>query len=434
MSDAREWSARGPLVLGALTLVLLVGGFGSWAALGQISGAVVVSGQIKVDQNRQVVQHPDGGVVRQVRVQEGDEVAQGETLVVLETTLLDSRLAAARAQLAEVRARRARLEAERDAADDIVFPPALTDAAATDPEVADLVDGQSRLFRARRETAETTMTQLSGREQQIHRQIEGISAQQDALRSQVSLIGEELADQQTLLDRGLAQAGRVLSLRREQARLAGQLGELVAQKAEAEERIGEIGNQILTYTVQRREEAITQLRDLRVRETELREDVAALSEQRARTEIEAPVSGVIYDLTVFGAQAVVRSAEPVMYIVPQDRPLVIQARVPPIHVDQVTIGQEVVLRFPSFDSRTTPELGGQVLRVSADSFVDEASRQPFYRAEVVLDPGEIDLLPEGLSLIPGMPVEVYLRTADRTPLAYLTKPLTDYFTRALREG
>ncbi|CAM4107489.1 HlyD family type I secretion periplasmic adaptor subunit [Palleronia rufa] len=434
MSAPRDWSARRPVILGLLTLVLLVGGFGSWAALGQISGAVVVTGQIEVDQNRQVVQHPDGGVVREVRVQEGDQVARGDVLVLLETTVLDSRLASARAQLAEVRARRARLEAERDDAPEVVFSEALRDAAAADPEIDDFVQGQLRLFRARRDTAKTTVSQLSGREQQIRLQIEGIAAQQEALGAQVDLLGKEVADQQTLLDRGLAQAGRVLGLRREQARLQGQIGELVAQRGEAEERIGEIGNQILTYTVQRREDAITQLRDLGVRETELREEVAALTDQRARTEIEAPVGGVIYDLTVFGPQAVVRPAEPVMYIVPQDRPLVIQARVPPIHVDQVTIGQQVVLRFPSFDARTTPELSGQVLRVSADSFVDEASRQPFYRAEIVLAPGEIDLLPDGLSLIPGMPVEAYLRTAERTPLAYLTKPLTDYFTRAFREG
>ena len=434
MSAQPTWSARGPIILGLLTLVLLVGGFGSWAAMSEISGAVVVTGQIEVDQNRQVVQHPDGGVVRKVNVTEGARVEQGEVLVELDRTLLDSQLASSRAQLHEVRARRARLEAERDANDQITFPDDLVAMAEAQPEVAELVEGQSRLFEARRETADTTLSQLGTRKTQIARQIEGIDAQQTALRSQVELIGQELEDQQTLLDRGLAQSARVLSLRREAARLEGQIGELVAQRAEAEERIGEIGNQVLTYTIQRREESISELRDLRVRETELSETVSTLAEQRARTEIEAPVGGVVYDLSVYGPQAVVRAAEPVMYIVPQDRPLVIQARVPPIHVDQVNVGQRVVLRFPSFDSRTTPELGGEVMRVSADSFMDEASRMPFYRAEIVLAAGEIDRLPEGLALIPGMPVEAYLRTADRTPIAYLTKPLTDYFSRAFREG
>ena len=428
------WSARGPLLLGLFTLILLVGGFGSWAALSQISGAVVVSGQIEVEQNRQIVQHPDGGVVAEVLVREGDTVAAGDLLVVLDTTLLDSQLTPARAQLAELRARRARLEAEQDDADAITFPDALLRQADTDAEVADLIDGQRALFEARRETATTTLAQLARRRAQIDRQIEGLAAQEDSLREQVDLIGEELDSQQSLLDRGLAQASRVLSLRREASRLQGQIGELIAGRAEAEERISEIENQVLVYTVQRREEAIAELRDLRVRETEMSERVAGLSEQRSRTAITAPVGGVVYDMTVFGPQAVVTPAAPVLYIVPQDRALVIQARVPPIHIDQVNVGQDVILRFPAFDARTTPELSGEVILVSADAFVDDTSQAAFYRAELVLSPGEIDKLPDGLSLIPGMPVEAYLRTADRTPIAYLTKPLTDYFTRAFREG
>ncbi|QFU10044.1 Type I secretion system membrane fusion protein PrsE [Rhodobacteraceae bacterium THAF1] len=429
-----SWSARGPILLGLFTLLLLVAGFGSWAAFSQISGAVVVSGQIEVDQNRQIVQHPDGGVVEQVLVREGDTVEAGDLLVVLDTKLLDSQLTAARAQLNELRARRARLEAEQADSEAITFPDDLLALADLEPEVADLVTGQRDLFEARRETAKMTLGQLERRRAQIDRQIDGLGAQEESLREQVSLIGEELESQQTLLDRGLAQASRVLSLRREAARLQGQIGELIAGRAEAGERISEIDNQVLVYTVQRREQAITELRDLRVRQTEIAERVAGLAEQRARTAITAPVGGVVYDMSVFGPQAVVTPAAPVLYIVPQDRALVIQARVPPIHIDQVSEGQEVILRFPAFDARTTPELSGQVILVSADAFVDDTSQAAFYRAELVLSPGEIDKLPEGLSLIPGMPVEAYLRTADRTPIAYLTKPLTDYFTRAFREG
>ncbi|WP_375260723.1 HlyD family type I secretion periplasmic adaptor subunit [Palleronia sp.] len=431
---ARAWSARGPVVIGLLALIFLVGGFGTWAAFSQIAGAVVATGQIKVEQNRQVVQHPEGGVVQAIHVTEGATVAAGDDLVTLDTVTLHGRLTAARAQLFELHARRARLEAERDAANTIEFPAVLLDAAAVDAEAAELVAGQLNLFEARRETAEKTLVQLRRRRAQIERQIEGLVAQEDSLNRQIALVFEELADQQTLLDRGLAQASRVLSLRREAAQLEGRIGEIVASRAEAAERIAEIEDQELVYTVRRREEAITELRDLDPNEAETAEEVASLTSQIERTRITAPVGGVVYDLTVFGPKAVIRAAEPLMYIVPQDRPLVIEARVPPIHVDQVDVGQAAVLRFPAFDARTTPELVGTVARVSADSFVDEASGRPFYRVELVLASGQIERLPDGLSLIPGMPVEAYLTTADRTPIAYLTKPLMDYFTRAFREG
>ncbi|TRD22610.1 HlyD family type I secretion periplasmic adaptor subunit [Palleronia caenipelagi] len=433
-SEKRLWPVTFPLSVGLLTLVVLVGGFGGWATFTEISGAVVVSGQIEVDQNRQIVQHPDGGIVEALKVTEGDRVEKGQTLIVLDTKLLTNRINAADAQLVEIRARRARFEAERDNSEAPGFPEDLLERAEEDPDVEDLVRGQQRLFEARLETATKTLQQLGNRRTQISRQIEGIDAQRDALALQVEFINEEMADQQQLLERGLAQSSRVLALQREAARLQGQIGELIAARAEAEERIFETENQELVYTVQRREDAITALRDIRVRETELSEELDGLLEQRSRTEIVAPVAGVVIDLTVFGEQAVVQAAEPVMYIVPQDRPLVIQTQVPPIHVDQVNVGQTAQLRFPSFDTRTTPELQGEVIQVSADSFVDETSRASFYRAKVVLSPGEIEKLPEGLTLIPGMPVDAYLTTADRSPLAYLTKPLTEYFSKAFREG
>ena len=214
----------------------------------------------------------------------------------------------------------------------------------------------------------------------------------------------------------------------------GQVGELAASAAEAGERISEIDVQIITMQTQRREDAITELRDLGVQEIELRETLNSLTEQLDRTTITAPVSGIVYGLTVFAERAVLRSAEPVLYIIPQDRPLIIAARVLPLHVDQVEVGQNVILRFTTFDARTTPELFGEVLQVSGDSFTDEANQAAFYRAEIALKPGQIERLPENLVLIPGMPVEAYLSTEDRTPLAYLVKPLADYFNKAFRES
>ncbi|MEM1100262.1 MAG: HlyD family type I secretion periplasmic adaptor subunit [Pseudomonadota bacterium] len=431
--SGETWSARRPLTLGLIGVLVLVGGFGTWATQANISGAIVATGRIEVDRNRQVVQHPDGGVVVELIVDEGAEVQEGEVLIRLDDTLLRSELALIEGQLWETVARRARLEAERDGRASITFPPALLERSV-DANIGDLIEGQRRLFLAREETITGRIEQLVKQRGQIEDQVSGIEAQLDAFERQVALIEQELEGQQDLLDRGLAQLGRVLALEREEANLLGTIGELRASRAQAEGRVTEIDIETLGLRASRREEAITQLRDIRFNEVELLERRAGLVERLNRLDITAPVSGVVYGLTVFTERAVIRPAEPVLFIVPQDRPLIIAAEVDPIHIDQVFVGQDVTLRFSALDQRTTPELEGQVLQLSADAFEDEATRASFYRAEIILTEGQIARLPEDVTLIPGMPVESFIRTDDRTPLAYLVKPLADYFSRAFRES
>ena len=409
-----EFSARWHLGLGLGGLALLIFGFGGWASFSEISGAVIAPGQIEVDQNRQVVQHPDGGVVAEILAQEGCTVRQG--------------------QLFELMARRGRLEAERDDRPEPVYDALLRDSAASNGDAAVLMAGQSQLLAARRASTAQEVAQLAKRRSQIDTQITGISAQSQALGQQLQLIEEELTDQQTLLDRGLAQAGRVLALRREQARLSGQLGELTAQRALAQERATEIDLEVIKLRTQQREEAITRLRDLQFRELELAEQRRALLERRDRLAIRAPVSGIIYGLQVTTPRSVIRAAEPVMFTIQQDRPLVIAARVDPIHIDKITLGQPVNLRFSALDQSTTPELTDEVAKVSPDAFVDQARGLSYYRAEITLPEAEQAKLPNTIRLLPGMPVEAFIRTGDRTPLTYLTKPLTDYFSKAFRDG
>lgn len=429
----QAWSVRWPLTLGFVALVVLVGGFGAWASLSNIAGAVVASGQIEVEQNRQAVQHPDGGVVQALDVVEGQLVAAGDVLIRLDPSDVISALSVARAQLGEWRARQARLEAERDLATEIAFPADLLEAAASDPDLAEVLEGQRNLFAARSETLLQETDQLARRADQIRAQLDGIAAQREALVEQRALVEEELENVQNLIDRGLAEASRGLSLRRESARLLGTIGELDAGAAEAGGRITEIGLSILQLETVRREEAIAELREIRVQMAELSERVRALTRQLERLDIRAPVGGVVYGLSVSGARAVIQAAEPVLYLVPQDRPLVITTRIATTNVDEVFVGQEVTLRFPAFDMRTTPELFGRVRQVSADAFTDEATGASFYEAEIILDEGEMARLGEE-TLLPGMPVEAFIRTDDRTPLAYLLRPLADYFNRAFREG
>lgn len=432
-ATGNAWSTRKPIAVGLIGLFLLVGGFGAWAVLTEISGAIIASGRIEVDQNRQVVQHLDGGVIDAILIEEGDYVEAGQLLLSLDASELRSSLAIAESQLFELMARRGRLEAERDEREVISFAPLLLQAAEASSDVANMVDGQERLLVARGTSISQEIEQLGKQIGQIGDQIDGTIAQKQSLAEQLGLIEEELRDQQSLLDRGLAQSARVLALRREAARMRGTLGELDGNHAQAQRRISEIEIQILRLQSQRREDAITQLRDIESRELELREQRQALRDKLDRLGITAPVSGIIYDIRVFALRSVIRPAEPILHIIPQNRPLVISAQVEPIHIDKLSIGQDVTLRFSALDQSKTPELIGQVTLISADALQDENTRQSYFRVEIVLSEGEQDRLPEGATLVPGMPVEAFIRTANRTPMTYLVKPLSDYFTKAFRE-
>ncbi|WP_299151576.1 HlyD family type I secretion periplasmic adaptor subunit [uncultured Tateyamaria sp.] len=429
-----RWSARVPVLVGLLGLIGLLGGMILWAMTTQIAGAIIAPGHVEVDQNRQIVQHPTGGVVSSILVKEGDVVQAGDLLIRLDDTQMRTALGIIEGQLREFMARRARLEAERDGRDTITFDPDLTRAQTTRPEVAELVTGQRNLFTARRDSLASQASQLGRRSAQIENQIVGVTAQEQALARQRGLIQSELDAQQSLLERGLTQTSRVLALQRESASLDGQIGELAASKAESEQRLIEIEIEVLRLTTARREEAITRLRDLRAREMELVQEQRALLSDIEQMTLRAPVSGIVYNMRVQTMRSVVRGAEPVLFIIPQDRPLVIAARVDPVHVDQIVLGQLVNVRFSALDQRTTPELVGRVVLVSADVFDDEASGVRFYQIEIALNSGELGKLAKGQVLIPGMPVEAFLRTADRSPMAYLMQPMADYFNRAFRES
>lgn len=429
---ARAWSPRRPLLLGFLALVVLVVGIGGWASTANISGAVVTAGMIEVEGNRQAVQHPDGGVVGEILVEDGDSVKAGDVVLRFDDKILRSEYAIIVGQLQEILARKARLTAERDGAETISFPAELTEAAAQSDEVAELVEGQRRLFMARRDSLDKQTSQLRERIVQTERQIEGTLSQIDALSEQRSLIEQELTDQQSLLDRGLTQQSKVLALRRESARLGGVLGELQAQEAQLRAQISETEIEILRLDSDMRQEAISTLRDLGYREIELRERRLSTEETLSRLDVRAPVAGIIYGRKINTVGAVVRPAEVLMYVVPQEQPLVITTRVEPINIDEVHIGQKAILRFPAFSNRTTPEIFGAVTKVSADAFTDENTGRSYFTAQVVPLDGETDKLGD-LQLLPGMPVEAFIRTGERTPLNYLVKPLADYFNRAFRE-
>lgn len=428
-----KWSASRPLFAGFLTLTLLVLGLGGWSVFATLSGAVIAPGELEVSSSRQVVQHPDGGVVDTIYVAEGSSVTQGDVLLRLNGSALQSELAVVSNQLLELDARRARLQAQSDETATLTFSTTLLTAAKTSPHAADMMAGQASLFTKQAKALDQAKRQRQTRIEQIRNQINGITAQQQAVDTQIKLLSADLARQQDLLAAGLTQAARVSAIERDLAELTGQMGLLTSSEAEAQGGITEIEIEISALDTQHRERAETELRDVVSRLNELAERETALRARISRLDVRAPVSGIILGLQVTTPQSVVRPAEPLMFIVPQDRPLLVVARVPITHVDEVHTGQPVRLVFSSLPSRTTPELVGTVTLISADSLSDERTGASYFRAEITLDtaaPGKLGTV----TLLPGMPVSAFIKTQDRSPLAYLLKPFIDYFRTAFRES
>jgi len=403
--DQNKWTAKGLVLAGLFTLVILVGGIGSWAVFARLAGAVVASGVIEVESRRQVVQLPEGGIIVEILVDDGDQVNAGDVLLRLDDTLLRSELSIVEGQLFEHMARSARLSAERDGEGEVIFSDDLVGIAADNPQVQDLLDGQKRLFAARQTTLNEEASSLNEQTNQVREQIRGLEGKLLAVRRQLALIQTELADQLTLLSKGLAQNNQVGLLQREEARLGGQIGGLTAEIAQNRGQIAVIGIEILRLKSKMREKAITTLRDLQYNQVELQERRLALLERLSRFDIRAPRSGIVYGLQVHAVRSVVAKAATVLFIIPQDTSLVTTARISASDIDQVEIGQTGTLRFSAFDMRTTPEIDGTVTKISADIVTDEATGASFFVIELVPNDGELAKL-RGKALLPGMPVEV----------------------------
>ncbi|SIT06789.1 HlyD family secretion protein [Roseivivax lentus] len=421
-----------PVILAGLSAVLLLGaGIGGWAAYAQIEGAVIASAVIEVDADEIIVQHPEGGVVSAVPVREGDSVEAGQTILRFDSTRIDAEIAEADSQYFEYLARRARLEAERDGADDLVFDDALTARGDADPDVAELMAGQKRLFAARAAALVRAEEQRELVRSRLADDLRAIETERRGLLIESEIVDEELIDQQSLLDQGLVQMSRVRGLRRTEAQLDAQLEALEARASSTATQIDEISAEAARVKGERLAEIIAELRETRAQTRLLEAQRAALAEDRRRLEIVAPISGTVHDLRVTAERAVIGPRDPMMTLVPRGEKFRVMARIAPSDIDRVWPGQPVTLRLSALDQRLTPNIDGEVLWVSADALTDRDAGLSYYRAEIAFDAGD---LPEGTTLVPGMPAEAFLRTGARTPLSYLLKPLTDYMTRAFREA
>ncbi|MHA6324833.1 HlyD family type I secretion periplasmic adaptor subunit [Roseivivax sp. CAU 1753] len=425
------FSIRSTVLAGLAVIALLGAGLGGWAASAKIEGAVIAAAVIEVAAEEIVVQHPEGGVVAAVSIREGDTVAAGQTLLQLDPTRIDAEIAEADSQYFEFLARRARYEAERDGRDTLDFVAELRQRGAEDPDVAELMTGQSRLFEARAAALMRAEEERRLTRARLDADLRTIDTERRGILIETEIVAEELADQQSLLAQGLVQMSRVRSLRRTSAQLDTRLESLEARTSATRTQIEEIAASAARMQDERRAEIIGELREVRARTRLLAAQRAALAEDRRRLEIVAPTAGVVHDLRVTAARAVIAPRDPILTLVPQDETFRVMARIAPAEIDRVWPGQPVTLRLTALDQRTTPRIDGNVVWVSADALVDRQQGTAYYRAEITFAE---DALPEGINLVPGMPVEAFLRTGARTPLSYLLKPLTDYMNRAFREA
>lgn len=419
-------------IVGFLSVIIMVGVVGGWANFTELNGAVIAPATIMVESYSKKVQHKEGGIVGEIRVKDGDRVEIGQALVILDNTETKSELAIIDGLLDEALAKRARLEAQRDRALAIIFPPEVL-ARANEPGVAAIMAGQTKLFDARLQAIIGKKEQLAQQIGQLTEQIGGLESQKISKEKQLTLISAELTDLKDLQSKGLVPISRVMAMDRETARLEGERGELVASKASAEARIAEVKVQILQIDEEDLSQTLTDLRDIEGKVAELKERKFAVASRLERMVIKSPITGDVYQLAVHTIGGVIGPGEPLMLIVPEADELILQAQVMPQDIDKVRPGQIAHIRFPAFNSRLTPEVAAEVTQISADTSRADANSPAFYSVRLTISATELAKLGSN-KLKPGMPAEAFIQTEAQTPMTYFLKPLTDQFAHALREG
>lgn len=424
-------SIRRHLMIGTAVVFLLNGGIGGWAATTEIAGALIAPGTIVVDSNVKKVQHSEGGIVGQINVKDGQLVKTGDVVVRLDDTLTRANLAIVTKSLNELTARKARLESERDGLGEIAFPADLT-ANAGDAQIATLITAEQRLFDLRRKAREGQKSQLKERIGQLGEEIQGLMAQRDAKDAEIKLIELELAGVRRLWEQNLVEMTRLNSLQREATRIEGERAELTASVSQARGKIAEIELQTLQIDQDLASEVAKETREIDAKIGEFVERRVAAEDQLKRIDIRAPQDGYVHQLAVHTVGGVVPAGEALMLIVPANDKLDVEARVSPQDIDQLHLGQNAGLRFSAFSQRTTPEVDGYVTRISADITTDQRTGASYYTVRIGIDDREVARLGK-VTLVPGMPVEAFVKTGERTVASYLVKPLYDQAMRAFRE-
>jgi len=421
------------LTLAFIIVAFLIFGIGGWAATMPLEGAVVAQGSIVVDSNVKKVQHLSGGIIKDIRVREGDHVKAGDILVRLDETQTKAANSVVTTNLDELIAQQARLEAERDGADHVIFPTMFVKKADDqNSEAGRTMAAEQKLFELRREARDGKKAQLKERVAQLKKEIQGYVGQTAAKEREIALINRELEGVRDLREKNLVPLTRLTALERDAARIEGERNQLIAATAQSEGKVTETELQIIQVDQDLRSEVAKDLAETRAKVSEFVERKAATDDQLKRTDIRAPQNGIVQQLTVHTVGGVVAAGESIMLIVPDADVLIVEVKIAPQDIDQLFLSQSATLRFTAFNMRTTPEIKGTVSFISADITQDQRTGISYYVARITLDPSEVARLGD-VKLIPGMPVIAFIRTSERTMLSYITKPLRDQVERAFKE-
>jgi HlyD family secretion protein len=419
------------VLAGLIIVLVLAGGVGGWAGTMTLSGALIAQGQVVVDSNVKKVQHPTGGIVGELRVRDGDRVKQGDIVVRLDDTVTRANLAIVNKGLNELYARRARLESERDGLAAIRFPEDLL-ARESDPEVASLMDGERKLFDLRSSARNGQKAQLRQRVEQLGEEIRGLKAQRESKEKEIKLIIREKEGVHDLWKQKLVPLTKLTQIERDETRLEGEAGQLIAQTAQVGGKISETELQIIQIDRDLSSEVAKETREIDGKIGEFVERKVTAEDQLKRIEIRAPQDGTVFQSTAHTVGGVITAGDAMMLIVPEADSLTVETKVNPQDIDQVRDGLPALLRFSAFNQRTTPEIYGKVSRISADASTDQRTGQTYYTVRIALPADEVAKLGE-VRIVPGMPVETFIQTGDRTMISYLTKPLHDNLMRMFRE-
>jgi HlyD family secretion protein len=421
------------MIAGGIIAVLVTFGIGGWASTTELSGAVIGQGVIIVDSSVKKVQHPTGGVVSELHVKDGDRVKAGDILVRLDETQTLANATIITKSYDELLARQARLEAERDAADQVTFPDALLDRAQdSKSEAARAVAAERSLFELRRLARNGQKAQLKERGAQLRDEIRGYTGQVEAKHKEVDFVHQELEGVRQLWQKKLVPITRLTALERDTARLEGERSQLTGLIAQAKGKISEIELQTIQIDQDLRTEVGKDLIEARSKISELSERKIAAADQLNRIDIRAPQNGRVHQLAVHTIGGVISPGEPIMLIVPDNDTLAVEVKISPRDIEQVYVGQSAFMRFAALNQRTTPEIEGDVSLVSADLTQDQRTGMGYYTVRVSLKPQEVAKLGDA-KLVPGMPVDVFIQTPGRTALTYLIKPLREQAERAFKE-
>jgi HlyD family secretion protein/epimerase transport system membrane fusion protein len=423
---------RGPKVIGYAAIVLFFGGFGAWATIASLSSAAIAPGLVSPDGNRKTVEHLEGGIVREIRVREGDHVKAGQVLVVLEDVRARAEFEELQERFVHLTSIEARLLAELEEADSIAPPAQLDDF---DPEIfRPAVSAQQRLFESRQATLQGRVKILGQRVLQLEAEIDGLHEVIAAANEQLELIAQEIEGVEILYKKGLSPLPKLLALKRAQAGLRGERASSRARIARHEQSIGETRLQLLTMREERGEQVADELSQVRTDLAAVRSQLPARKDVLSRTMVTAPLDGTVMNVQVTTASGVIEPGEPLLDLVPDNAQLVIDAHVKPTDMDTVHAGQAARVLFTAYGQRNLPQIFGKLRSISADRMIEEHTGEPYFLAKVEVDPLELERIAPDIELSPGMPADVMILTGERTLLDYLIRPFTESLTKSFRES